>query len=177
MRLPKLDSMRIIAYPDSVLKKRCAPVETFDSQLRSLTDRMFELLHDANGVGLAAPQVGVLLRLFVCNVTGEPEDDRVVVNPQFTELSGAEECEEGCLSLPGVTVTMRRAVKAVMEAVGCDGKPYRVTDDGLVARVWQHEADHLDGRLITDAMSPTDEIANRRILKLLEAEHKARRRT
>lgn len=176
MVFPKLASMRIIAYPDPVLKKRCVPVETFDAQLRSLTDRMFDLMHDANGVGLAAPQVGVLLRLFICNVSGEPEDDCVVINPRFTELSGAEEAEEGCLSLPGVNVTMRRAVSTVMEAVDCDGKPFRATDEGLVARVWQHEADHLDGRLITDTMSATDEIANRRTMKTLEAEYKTRRR-
>lgn len=147
----------------------------FGPDLKALAERMLELMHEGKGVGLAAPQVGVLIRLFVCNATGEPGDDLICVNPRLVELDGAEEKEEGCLSIPGVTVTMRRATDAVMEACDTDGNPCRKTGKDLVARIWQHETDHLDGRLITDNVSMTDEIANRRALKQLEADYAASR--
>jgi peptide deformylase len=174
MRLPDIDNLRIVRYPDPVLSQVCQPVETFGAELQALADKMLALMRQGDGVGLAAPQVGLLMRLFVCNATGEPGDDLVLVNPEFVELSGAEEREEGCLSLPGVTVTRRRATHAVVEAVGTDGRPFRKTGEGLVARIWQHEADHLDGRVIADGMSTTDEIKNRRALKQLRADFKAR---
>ena len=163
-------------YPDPRLKKKCAPIEEFGEPLQALADRILALMREANGVGLAAPQVGVPVRLFVCNASNEPGDDLVVVNPRFVELTGADEKEEGCLSIPGVTVTMRRAAHVVMEAVDVDGRPVSRVGEDLVARIWQHEADHLDGRLVTDNMSPTDEIANRRAVKQLEAEFAGARR-
>lgn len=175
-RLRIAEKLRIVHYPDPVLKKVCAPVEEFGPQLKALADKMLTLMHEAEGVGLAASQVGVLLRLFVCNPTGEPGDDLICVNPRFIELTGADEKEEGCLCIPGVTVTIRRATNAVMEAHDIDGKPFQKTGKDLPVRIWQHEVDHLDGRLITDNMSTTDEIANRRALKQLMAEYKAARR-
>lgn len=168
--------LRIVFYPDPVLKKRCAPVTEFDGKLETMARRMLELMHDGKGIGLAAPQVGVPVRMFVCNPTGEPPDDRVYVNPSFAELTGAAEMEEGCLSIPGALVTMRRAKHAVMRAFDLAGHPIEVTGDDLRARVWQHESDHLDGRLIIDNMSPTDEIANRRALKQLKGDAAAARR-
>jgi peptide deformylase len=174
MRLPDIDKLGIVHYPDPVLSKACAPVEAFGPDLEALADKMLRLMRQGEGVGLAAPQVGLLLRMFVCNATGEPGDDLVLVNPRFVGLSGAEEREEGCLSLPGVTVSRRRATHAVIEAVGTDGQPFQKTGEGLVARVWQHESDHLDGRVIADGMSATDEIRNRRALKQLRADYKAR---
>jgi len=168
----KIDKLRIVHYPAPVLRKPCAPVEAFDPELRAVAERMLELMREANGVGLAAPQVGLAWRLFVCNGSGEPDDDLVCVNPTLTELTGGDELEEGCLSIPGVSVTMRRATFATMEASDLDGTPFAVEADGLMARIWQHELDHLNGRLIIDSMSPTDEIANRRALKQLEADYK-----
>lgn len=173
MRLPDPDNLRIVRYPDPVLKKVCAPVEGFGPELKALAGKMLALMHAAEGAGLAGPQVGILIRLFVCNPTGEPGDDLVCVNPRFIELTGAEEKEEGCLSIPGVSVTMRRATHAVMEAWDTDGKPFQRTGCDLEARIWQHEADHLEGRLITDNMATTDEIANRRAVRQLEAEYAA----
>ena len=168
MKLPHVGTLRIVLYPDAILKKRCAPIEEFGADLAALVDRMIELMHEGDGVGLAGPQVGLPLRLFVCNPTGEPGDDLVCVNPRFAELTGAAEAEEGCLSLPGVTVTMRRATRAVMEAFDVTGQPFQRTGENLTARVWQHETDHFDGRMITDNMSTTDEIVNRRALKQLK---------
>lgn len=170
-----LSNLRIIDYPDPVLHRRCAPVEQFDEHLARIAERMLELMRAGNGVGLAAPQVGLNLRMFVCNVTPDPAQHRVYVNPRFRDLQGSEEGDEGCLSLPGVTVTMRRAQSAVMEAQCLDGRRVEVSAAGLLARVWQHESDHLDGTLIIDHMSEADAIANRRALRQLRAAYKPRR--
>ena len=171
MKLPSLNTLKIVFYPDPVLHQKSAPIEDFGDSLKRLTDRMLELMQEGKGVGLAAPQVGLLRRFFVCNVTGEPGDDRVFVNPTLSDLSGGELAEEGCLSLPGVTVEMRRATSVVIRAMDVHGEPFECSGQGLLARVWQHEFDHLDGRLITDRMSSTDEIANRRAIKQLESDH------
>jgi peptide deformylase len=176
MKTPDLNKLRVIHHPDPLLKKRCTPVKQFGPGIKALAERMFELMREGNGVGLAAPQVGVPIRMFVTNPTGQPGDDLICVNPRFVELDGAEEKEEGCLSFPGVTVTMRRANIAVMEALDADGKPFRRATKDLAARVWQHEVDHLDGRLIADNMSASDEIANRRAIKQLKAEYAASNR-
>jgi len=175
MKLPPIEKLRIVKYPDPVLKKRTGEVTEFTAGLRALADRMLELMRQAEGVGLAAPQVGVLLRLFVCNPTGEPGHDMVCVNPKLSRLDGADDAPEGCLSLPGVTVTMRRAVGVTLDACGVSGKPFRVPGEGLLARVWQHEYDHLDGRLIVDRMSETDQIANRRAIRQLKEDYAALR--
>ena len=167
-----LGRMRIIIYPDPRLRKACKPVEQFDKNLATLAARMIELMHEAKGVGLAAPQVGVLLRLFVCNTTGQSEDDRAFVNPTLTDLTGDIESEEGCLSIPDVTVPIRRANACVLEARDLSGKPVKLQAVDLAARCWQHECDHLDGRLIIDRMSEADRIAQRRTLKQLESQFK-----
>ena len=168
MKLPSLDKLKIVYYPDPILKRVSEPVEEFSAELAALVDAMLDIKKEAKGVGLAAPQVGIPIRLFICNVTGEPGDDLVCVNPTLSGLDGAGELEEGCLSIPGVTITMRRSAKAVLNAYDARGHAFERTDDELLARVWQHEVDHLNGRLITDNMSTTDEITNRRALKQLE---------
>lgn len=172
--MPAIDTalLRIIKYPDPRLRATCKPVATFDASLPALAKRMLELMHDCKGVGLAAPQVGLPLRLFVCNPTGEPSDDRVFVNPRLEDLQGLVEAEEGCLSIPEVTVDVRRAESCTINAHDLEGHPIEARGTELVARCWQHECDHLDGRLIIDQMSETDKIANRRVLKTLEAEYK-----
>ncbi|MFQ5592095.1 MAG: peptide deformylase [Phycisphaerae bacterium] len=171
-----LSTLRIVRYPDPILKKTCAPVEQFGEELRGLTERMLELMKQGGGIGLAGPQVGLLIRIFVCNATGEPQDDLVCVNPHLSDLCGAGDAEEGCLSIPGVTVTMRRATKATIKACDAEGRSFVRTGLDLVARVWQHEADHLEGRLITDHMSTADEISNRRALKQLRDDYTGGRR-
>lgn len=176
MKLPSPSRLRIVLYPDPVLKKRAVDVAKFNAEIAALAKRMLELMHEAKGVGLAGPQVGVGLRVFVCNPSGEAADDLICVNPRLIELSGGEEKEEGCLSIPGVTVAMRRATHVAMEAFDVDGKPFQVTGTDMRARVWQHETDHLDGRLIIDNMSATDEIANRRAIKQLHDQYRPRHR-
>ncbi len=171
MDYPNINKLKIVVYPDPVLKRSCAAVTAFDSKLAALVQKMSELMKTANGVGLAAPQVGIPIRMFVCNATGEENDLLVCVNPRFVDLQGAAEDEEGCLSLPGVNVKMRRATEATMLIEDATGKAFELKGTGLAARVWQHETDHLDGKLIIDNMSTSDEITNRRAIKQLNADY------
>lgn len=175
--MPKpVEKLRVVLYPHPALRKRCKPVERFDGELSALADRMLTLMREGRGVGLAGPQVGVLLRLFVCNPTGEPGDAAVWVNPVLSDLEGSVEAEEGCLSLPNINVPKRRAQKAVIEGFDVHGNPKRAQASDLLARIWQHETDHLDGILIIDAMSEAAELANRRTIRQLEADFSAARR-
>lgn len=169
------DKLPIVVYPAPGLRVRCAPVEAFDEKLATLARNMIATMHANEGVGLAAPQVGVPIRLFVCNETGKPEDDRVFVNPVLSELEGSVTGDEGCLSIPGVTVAVRRAERCAIAAVDVQGRPISASGAGLLARCWQHEVDHLDGRLIIDRMSEADQIANRKKLRELEGKFKKRK--
>ena len=171
-----LRRLRIVCYPEPVLREHCQPVTEFGTDLEALTARMLELMYEGHGVGLAAPQVGLALRLFVCNATGQPEDARVCVNPELIDLEGMVEAEEGCLSLPEVSVCRRRAQQLTMTACDVQGREYRVTGVDLDARIWQHENDHLDGRMIIDDMPTSAELANRRILKQLKDDYRRRTR-
>ncbi len=138
--------IRVIGDP--VLRERAREVETFDRALRKLAKRMVRIMHDAPGVGLAAPQVGVLERLLVYDVDDDPQ---VLVNPVLSELTDErEEADEGCLSVPGVTMPVERAVRIRVEARDENGDPVDFEAEGLEARVIQHEVDHLDGVLIVD---------------------------
>ncbi|MCH7812894.1 MAG: peptide deformylase [Planctomycetes bacterium] len=168
-----IDALQIVLYPDPVLRQVCPPVERFDDELRRLAGKMLELMHQPRGVGLAGPQVGVTRRLFVCNPTGQPDDDLVCINPELSGLTRAAEFEEGCLSLPDVLVPIRRAEQVHLRAFDLDGRPFERDAQDLIGRVWQHETDHLDGRLILDYMSEASQIANRRLLKQLRADYEA----
>jgi len=169
----QIAQLQIVSYPDPVLRKVCAPIEEFGPHLSMLAKRMCELMHVHNGVGLAGPQVGLPWRIFVWNPTGQPEYDAVCINPDFERLEGREEAEEGCLSIDGVNVQVARALRAEITTQQPDGSTVRMSAEGLVARIWQHETDHLNGRLILDYMSPADEIACRRALKELETKYKS----
>ena len=172
------EDLKILHFPDPRLKKVSTAVESVDEDLKAaLVRRMFELMRARAGVGLAAPQVGKNIRLFVMNATGQPEDDRVYVNPDLTELSDEElEAEEGCLSLPQINVDVFRNKTIRLQARDLDGKAIDQTETGYVARIWQHEFDHLNGILLTDKMGPVAKIANRRILKELEARYAEEKR-
>ena len=165
------EDLKIILYPDPRLKKISAPVKAFDERLRALAARMFELMREAKGVGLAAPQVGENVRLFVMNATQDPADDRVYVNPVLSDFEGEEEQEEGCLSLPGIHVNVNRGKQVRMQAQDLDGRPIEEVATGFNARVWQHEFDHLNGTMLTDRMGPVAKMANRRILNELREQY------
>ncbi len=162
-------SLRIVRYPDPVLRRRAEELPAVTDEVRAVARRMIELMHEARGVGLAAPQVGLSWRLFVANPTGEPEDDRVYINPVFVNASRATASrEEGCLSLPGIHGDITRPTAITIRALDEQGEPFEETSDELAARVWQHENDHLDGTLIIDRMPAIDRRANQRALRDLE---------
>lgn len=163
---------KLVIYPDPRLRETCAPVTQFDERLAALGEQMLKLMHANRGVGLAGPQVGMMERIFVCNPTGEAIDDRVYINPEILELTGAAESEEGCLSIPEVRVIVRRGRAAVMRAMDLQGRPIELKGQDLEARIWQHEIDHLDGRLIIDRMNATDKIATKKQIAQLEADYK-----
>lgn len=153
----RLALAQIRQYPDPVLRMQAREVEHFDDELEALAERMRALMVDANGVGLAATQVGVLRRLFVFRRTKEeePEEAVAVVNPRLVAISDERETdEEGCLSLQGVYVPVERAVSVTLEACDVTGSELRLELEGLDARVAQHELDHLDGVLILDRTTP-----------------------
>lgn len=163
-------SLRILHHPEPVLRERAAPVDVHSEEVRAVARRMIELMHEAPGVGLAAPQVGLAWRLFVANWSGDDGDDHVYLNPELSGFSAeTERFDEGCLSLPHIQVEVTRPVGATIRAHGLDGEPFEQTQSGFGARVWQHEADHLDGVLILDRMTKLDRMANRRALADLEA--------
>ena len=139
---------QIRQYGDPVLRMRAGEVETFDDELARITARMIELMHDADGVGLAATQIGILRRFFVCTLDGE---DRVLVNPVVTPEGDDTEVEdEGCLSLGTVRVPIERALRVRVEARDAAGELVSLTLEEMDARVVQHELDHLDGVLLLD---------------------------
>lgn len=162
-------SLHIIKYPDPRLKEVCTPLEKVDpAALRPLIDKMFELMYAAKGVGLAANQVGLTVRLFVASPSFEQDDRRVYINPRILSVDGWEEHEEGCLSLPGANGKIKRHSTVTIEATDLDGNAFQETGTDLLARIFQHESDHLNGQLIMDKMGSVAKLANRRIFKDLE---------
>jgi peptide deformylase len=144
----------IVKYGRAGLHATAAPVTTFDAELHRLIDDMVETMYAAPGVGLAAPQVGVPLRVCVIDLSvGKAGGDLItLVNPEFVEREGMQLEDEGCLSLPGFNATVPRPSRAVVRALDRDGRPRTVEGTGLLARALQHELDHLDGTLFLDRL-------------------------
>jgi peptide deformylase len=159
-------------HPDPILRVKCRPVEAFDAGLRKLAINMVETMHAAPGVGLAAPQVGVDLRIAVVDISvGEdPSKLLVLVNPEIVRREGMETDTEGCLSLPGITDKVDRPVAITLRAQGLDGKSYELAVEDYQARAILHEVDHLDGILFTDHLRGLRRERARRQLKRLAEE-------
>lgn len=145
---------KIVYLPDECLRKVAKEVETFDDSLQTLIDDMFDTMYDARGVGLAAPQVGISLRLSVIDTVGDKSQQIVIINPQIIASEGQKEYEEGCLSVPGAYDKVLRAEKVTVQALDRKGKPFEITADGLLGECLQHEIDHLNGKLFIDLLSP-----------------------
>jgi len=145
----------ILCHGASALHTAAVPVPDTSSDVVQLIDDMIETMHRAPGIGLAAPQVGVPLRLFVIDLSiGARADDLIVlVNPTFTEREGLQLEDEGCLSLPGLSASVPRPLRAVVRGTDRNGRPAVVEGKGLLARALQHEMDHLDGRLYVDRLN------------------------
>ena len=170
-----LPALHVIHYPDPRLSEVATAVQEFGPDLKALTERMFELLFQSRGVGLAGPQVGLTLRLFVSSPGFDPADRRVYVNPRIIHADGKQECEEGCLSLPGISCKIKRYAAVTVEAQDADGNRFEESGAELQARIYQHEIDHLDGILLVNRMGTVARMANRRIIKELEEEFQAAR--
>ncbi len=140
---------KILTVSDPALHKVCKPVTAFDRKLHKLLDDMKETLADANGVGLAAPQVGILRRVVVVDVG---DDVLELVNPELLETEGEQEGPEGCLSVPGKYGLVKRPYKAKVRAQDRDGEWFEVEGEELIARCFCHELDHLDGIVYTEVM-------------------------
>jgi peptide deformylase len=139
---------------DPVLRTDCEPVKEIDADVRQLIDDLVETMYAADGIGLAAPQVGVPLRVFVYDVRDDDVPPGVLVNPEIVERTGVVKEEEGCLSIPGLSELVERAARVVVRGLDADGEPVQVEADGLLSRCLQHEKDHLDGVLFIDRLSP-----------------------
>jgi peptide deformylase len=162
----------IVKFPDPILQQPAEPVTVFDAELRQLVDDMFTSMYDAQGIGLAAPQIGVSKRLTVIDLSFQkkPEDKIVLINPEVIEIKGKQVEEEGCLSLPEIRDRVVRAAEVKVRAQDADGKPIEVEGTELLARALQHEIDHLDGILFIFRLSRLKrDLQLRKIRKLQKA--------
>ena len=135
---------------DPILNKVCKPVAAVTERTRELIDDMLDTMYEANGVGLAAPQIGILKRIFVIDVSEEGDEPLVFINPKIVKTSGSQTGDEGCLSVPGKTATVTRPNLVVVRAFDENMKEFELEGEGLLARAILHENDHLDGHLYVE---------------------------
>ncbi len=167
-----IEKCQITHYPAEVLTKRAEPVKEIDDNIRRLIEKMTDIMLKNKGIGLAAPQTGVSLRLFIISLDGTRENIKIYINPTVTPTGEPGSTEEGCLSVPGVFTKIRRYKKCKVTATGLDGNEFTEQAEGLYARALQHEYDHIEGMTIANRMSQTAKIAHRRQLKKLTEKHK-----
>jgi len=153
---------KILKFPDQDLRIKAKPVETFDDELKTLTDDMFETMHSVNGIGLAATQIGVAKQVAVIDISPEKNEPLIIVNPeiQILDPSKTEDYDEGCLSVPGFFEKISRPSDIKLTYQDLNGKKQEIKPEGLLTKVVQHELDHLNGRLFVDHIS---ELKRRRI--------------
>ena len=161
--------LNILEFPDPRLRTRAEAVSEFDENLKTLVSDMFETMYQAPGIGLAATQVNVHKRLLVLDVSEAQDTPRVYVNPTILDSEGAETCEEGCLSVPGIYAEVTRAEKVRLAAQDVNGTPFVEELDGMHAICVQHEMDHLEGKLFIDYLSP---LKRRMVTKKLQKQRK-----
>jgi peptide deformylase len=155
VQYPDLKTLHILRYPALALREHAARIQEINSFLRELSDRMAELIREEKGVGLAATQVGWPFRFLLVNTAAEPGKVEAFINPVILRKRGKLFEEEGCLSVPGVFAKVRRAEIVTVRATLPSGETVEMEAQGLIARAWQHEIDHLDGTLFVDRLSPT----------------------
>lgn len=179
---PSPDQLKLALYPDAVLRAKAEPVSEFDERLAGIAQRMIAIMREEDGIGLAAPQAGVSIRMFVCDVPAHPDDQPVdngvrlatdgplvFVNPVIDNASDSRtSLEEGCLSLPDIRGDVIRPEVVTMTAQDLQGESFTIKAGGLLAKCLQHELDHLDGVLIIDKMSQMSRMKNRTKLRRLK---------
>jgi len=163
-----VDKCQITHYPAGVLGGRAEPVEEINDNIRQLVDKMTDIMLKNKGVGLAAPQVGVSLRLFIISIDGSRENVRAYVNPMVTPVGELDAVDEGCLSVPGIYTKIRRYKKCKVTATDLNGNEFTDEAEGLYARALQHEYDHIEGITIVNRMGQPAKIVHRKQLKKLE---------
>jgi len=171
--------VRIIKHPHPTLRHKSKPLRRVDAELKKTVAQMLDLMYQQKGIGLAANQVDLPYRLFVMNVQSDPaakELEYVFINPVIVKRSGTAEGEEGCLSFPEIYAPVRRSEKIVLSAYNLAGEEVSYELSELPARAAQHEADHLDGVLFIDRLSPTARLSVKQALADLEQEFQGDRR-
>lgn len=159
---------KIIYLPDARLRRVSSEITTFDDQLNVLIDDMFDTMYAAKGVGLAAPQIGINIRLSVVDVIGDKSQQLVLINPEIIACEGRVNYQEGCLSVPGVYDTVARAEKVTLRAQNRVGEWFEMKAEGLLGECFQHEIDHLNGKLFVDLLSPLKRtMARKKLTKYL----------
>ena len=162
----------IVKFGSRVLRQKCALVAQVDSEIERLVEDLFDSMRQAEGVGLAAPQIGVLKRVIVVDVSAQ-EPDRpplTLINPRIVDATGSVVAEEGCLSLPELYGEVKRSTEVEIEALDIKGEMFQFRADGFYSRALQHEVDHLDGKLFVDYISPLKRQLMRGALKRLKKE-------
>ena len=162
----RLGRLELVEYPHPALLRRARPLVRIDDAIHDAVEQMFEIMYQAGGIGLAANQVALPYRLFIVNLEARPDagEELVFINPSLSRPRGNAVQEEGCLSLPGLRMDVRRPEQIVVKAWSLDGEPFEEDLDGLLARVVQHEFDHLEGRLFTDRLPDAAALEARRSL-------------
>ena len=167
-------NLRVMKYGSSVLRQVAQPVEEITDEIRQIADDMLKAMYDSDGVGLAAPQIGVSKRIVVIDVN--PNDlscePIALINPEIVEREGQEDAEEGCLSVPEVRGEVKRAEKVTIKALNLDGKKVRIEATDLFARAIQHEIDHLNGVLFVDHLGRLKQQLIKKQLRKIEKETK-----
>jgi peptide deformylase len=165
-----MSSIRLVTYPGPVLRKQAKPIKSVDGKLIKTADAMFDVMYEYNGVGLAAPQVGLSARLLVLDLRQEGSPDYIMINPRITRREGSLDAEEGCLSLPEVFGDINRAELIEVAYIDRDGEEQTLEADGLLARAIQHEIDHLNGVLFIDRLDKaTRKAVEHQLRELAEA--------
>jgi peptide deformylase len=168
-----MSQLNIKTYHDSVIREKCTPVKSIDKEIQSLIDNMIETMYAAPGIGLAATQVGASSRVIVIDTSfGEdPDALLVLINPEIVHSEGEIVEEEGCLSVPGITAKVKRAEKVKVKGLNREGKEVMIEADGLLARVLQHEIDHINGLVFVDRLSRAKKVLLKNKLKKIESEN------
>jgi peptide deformylase len=158
---------RLTQFPSPVLDKKAEPITEINDDIRKLADRMIDLMVETEGVGFAGPQAGVNLRIFVVSLDSSRENAKVYINPEIEVSGPVVSHEEGCLSLPGIYGQIKRYAQCKVTATDLDGNRFTEEGEGLLARAFQHEYDHLEGTMIKDRLSRMAKVRARNRLKQL----------
>lgn len=170
--------LRLVYYPDPILRRPSAPIKEVTPELREAVPQMFEIMYGHRGIGLAGPQAGLPHRIVVANILGDPkkpEEEKVFVNPEILVRGGVMAEEEGCLSLPGLAAKIRRSAWVKVRYRDLDGQAWEIQVEGLWAKLFQHEVDHIDGLLMVDKMTAADLKQAKPLLQELEEDYASKR--